>query len=451
MLVNHSIARSLASHLDLNDLHALSRTCRQFRANLIQYSAQLSSHSLRCTLDAQPLLADILALYHAAPDGDFSLDLSIAPDDVRRAILDALPENAPVQLPDPAAAGSYPRLLLSTKIGKCARDLVGECRKCGTIVCRNCAAKAPSDRCLKDRFRRLCSACLEAPLDAHTAPLVQRKKSETECIAFDSSMSLGGPTRSMGSWSDTSTPYSSHSSSHDQLAGTAGEPPSTTKTMPTTIDSVPSFFTASAFTRDPCTCATRGAFLCGPCGQNLRAADTTYKRVWTWRSRYSTHIGGLGTGMGEGDQGQKCGRGAGCLDPTGEGIAWVEIDCSDQVSPQTSRPGSVRGLVMVGGGGDDEQQQQQQEQSLGGDVMASAEHRDRERERSGGYLQQEIEGIGGVVKKKIRKRIRVGATVWEFDDERESGRYLEREASGRCRSWCGWCGRVAEGEKDREK
>ncbi len=69
---------------------------------------------------------------------------------------------------------------------------------------------------------------------------------------------------------------------------------------------------------------------------------------------------------------------------------------------------------------------------------------------SAGYLTQEVEGIGGVVKKKVKRRIKVGATVWEFDDERGSGNYLEREASGRERSWCGWCGRIVKGQRDRE-
>lgn len=68
---------------------------------------------------------------------------------------------------------------------------------------------------------------------------------------------------------------------------------------------------------------------------------------------------------------------------------------------------------------------------------------------SAGYLTQEVEGIGGVVRKKVKKRVRVGATVSEYDDERATGKYLDREASGRQRSWCGWCGRVVKGQQDR--
>ncbi len=123
--------------------------------------------------------------------------------------------------------------------------------------------------------------------------------------------------------------------------------------------------------------------------------------------------------MGEGDQGQKCGRGEECLDAVdGE----VEIDCSERPSSLIS-PGLKAG-------------------------RPDGAHKSEE--LSAGYLTQEVEGIGGVVKKKVKKRIRVGATVWEYDDERGNGKYLEREASGKERSWCGWCGRVVKGQRDRE-
>ena len=65
-----------------------------------------------------------------------------------------------------------------------------------------------------------------------------------------------------------------------------------------------------------------------------------------------------------------------------------------------------------------------------------------------GYIRQEIEGIGGVVKKKFKKRVRVGKTVREYEDEREKAEYMGREIRGENRSWCGWCGRVVLGSKD---
>ncbi len=67
-----------------------------------------------------------------------------------------------------------------------------------------------------------------------------------------------------------------------------------------------------------------------------------------------------------------------------------------------------------------------------------------------GYWRQEVEGLGGIVKKKYRKRERVGGTVKEWEDEREGGEVLEREKRGEERSWCGWCGRVVLGGRDLE-
>lgn len=69
-----------------------------------------------------------------------------------------------------------------------------------------------------------------------------------------------------------------------------------------------------------------------------------------------------------------------------------------------------------------------------------------------GYLWQEIEGLGGIVKKKLRKRERVGGTVKEWEDEREGkDEVLGKEKRGEERSWCGWCGRVVLGGRDLEE
>lgn len=73
-----------------------------------------------------------------------------------------------------------------------------------------------------------------------------------------------------------------------------------------------------------------------------------------------------------------------------------------------------------------------------------------ERREMAGYYSQEVEGIGGVVKKMIKKRFRVGRTVIEHEDERARNVYLDREAKGVERSWCGWCDRVILGKKDLE-
>ena len=68
-----------------------------------------------------------------------------------------------------------------------------------------------------------------------------------------------------------------------------------------------------------------------------------------------------------------------------------------------------------------------------------------------GYLRQEVEGIGGVVKKKVKRRVKVGRAVREFEDEREHAEYLEREGRGEERSWCAWCWRVVRGKRDRDE
>lgn len=301
--------------------------------------------------------------------------------------------------------GLYASLGVSSKISSCARDLVAPCRRCGIVVCRNCVAKSPSNARMKERFRRVCKTCVDAPISAHLQlPGTDHETTESPPASSANSM------RSQRSFSGCSA-----SSSTSVLEGRHSEP----EFDPT--------FTTSAFLRGPCTCESRGVFLCAPCGHNLCAADTTYKRVWTWRSRYSTHIGGgLGTGLGEGNQGQKCGRGEDCLETGGKAVCWVEIDCSEGNALDAHREHDRSGSSRAGTP----------------DSSYSS--------NKPGYLQQEIEGIGGVVKKKVKKRVKVGATVWEYDDERESGKYLEREAQGTTRSWCGWCGRVCLGELDRQ-
>ncbi len=66
-----------------------------------------------------------------------------------------------------------------------------------------------------------------------------------------------------------------------------------------------------------------------------------------------------------------------------------------------------------------------------------------------GYERHEIEGIGGIVKRKLVRMVKVGACVPEWSDERGSGRRpLDREVKGDMRSWCGWCWRVIPGQDD---
>lgn len=65
------------------------------------------------------------------------------------------------------------------------------------------------------------------------------------------------------------------------------------------------------------------------------------------------------------------------------------------------------------------------------------------------FAVQEIDGIGGVVKKKVKKLVPVGAYVVENEDERDGTRpYLDREIKGEVRSWCSWCERVIPSKKE---
>lgn len=105
-----SIVFQLARQLDLNDLHDLSLTCRQFRVNLLQYRDQLIKQTLRCTNESRtmgPRLADRMRQSREAwHDRGGAISLM--------------------------GSGR----IQSGRFGSCARDMVAECRRCGEVVCR---------------------------------------------------------------------------------------------------------------------------------------------------------------------------------------------------------------------------------------------------------------------------------------------------------------------------
>lgn len=160
-----------------------------------------------------------------------------------------------------------------------------------------------------------------------------------------------------------------------------------------------------ALSRPPCSCEDT-VWICSPCGQSLRAADTTYMRGWSWRTRYST-CGGFGTGLGEGVEGVECGRGKSCFDTR---IVEKEVECD---------AGELAAIEA-----------ETEKARLAGHVWAG-----------NSYSTQEMVGIGGQVKIKVKKIVVVGAVVKEHEDERADGNYLYREQQGFCRSWCSWCDR----------
>jgi hypothetical protein len=89
------------------------------------------------------------------------------------------------------------------------------------------------------------------------------------------------------------------------------------------------------------------------------------------------------------------------------------------------------------------------EQNLLDTIERSQTPESPERWRGSCYLTQEIEGIGGVLKVKHKKQVRVGECVKLYEDEKtKSIQYLEREVKGELRSWCSWCERVVRSKKD---
>ncbi|KAK2068325.1 hypothetical protein P8C59_002968 [Phyllachora maydis] len=299
----YPIIRSVAESIDLNTLDSLSRTCRQLHAGLLQYRTTLIQATLHCVNE------------HVLPD----------PDDVLRYR---------------ARAGNWfymediSRTACRAKTGRCARDMVGECRRCGTVVCRNCTIKPPAPIILRDRLRRLC-----------------------------------------------------------------------------------------------------------PCGRTIRSDDVDYKSTWRWRIHYGEDLGSLGIGIGDGDRGVICGRGRACC---ASRDCEQETDCDAEdardagATPATrSSSSSSSSSGGGGGGGAGSLSRAHSMHSSGSGVANGPGARTPSPALGPGYQRQEIEGIGGVVKTKFVRIMKVGACVLDYEDERASGDVLSRECKGQLRSWVG--------------
>jgi hypothetical protein len=277
------------------------------------------------------------------------------------------------------------------KAGSCARDMVAECRRCADIICRNCAIKPPLIAALRERHRRLCVTCVKAPIAALAVPAL-----------------------------DTSLPLNS-----------------------------------DAVQRAICQCDTEGVWLCQPCGHSIRNADHDYKAIWRWRTKY----GGF-TGIGDGDRGVICGREEACLaarereneidcdaeDARGSTLVpWSTGSSSGTPSPGpqhagTTPPGAPAGFPFPSNG------------TIESIIDEIRHQRTPSPQLGPGYERHEIEGIGGIVKRKLVRMVRVGACVPEWEDEKGSNsKILAREVNGAARSWCGWCWRVIPGEKDKRQ
>lgn len=102
---NRSIVMAIASSIDLNTLDNLSRTCRQIHLALLQYRSSLLAHTLHCINEDVPVDPEDTFRYRARAGNWFYME--------------------------DGRTGDY-----NGKSGSCARDMVAECRRCATVVCR---------------------------------------------------------------------------------------------------------------------------------------------------------------------------------------------------------------------------------------------------------------------------------------------------------------------------
>lgn len=197
----HRIALAIVEQIDLNTLDAIARTSFHIHEGLLQYRNSLLASTLRCSKELVPLDPGESLRYRARASNWFYME------DGRN---------------------------YTGKSGNCARDMVGPCRRCGDVICRvghspsgavycmvclsrprqNCTIKPPAPVMLRERHRRLCRACVKAPIGYLTKPPL-----------------------------DDETPLS-----------------------------------ADAVQRSLCKCASEGVWLCQPCGRSIRGMDNDYQR-----------------------------------------------------------------------------------------------------------------------------------------------------------------------------
>jgi hypothetical protein len=101
-------------HIDLNTLDSLARTSQLIHQALVQCKGSLIKSTLHCINSEEPI------------DRDYTLR-----NRARAGVHHFNWEGTPLR-----NSNSY--LPYNGKSGKCALDLVSECRKCGVPVCRVC-------------------------------------------------------------------------------------------------------------------------------------------------------------------------------------------------------------------------------------------------------------------------------------------------------------------------
>lgn len=189
----------------------------------------------------------------------------------------------------------------------------------------------------------------------------------------------------------------------------------------------------------------------------MKAADGGYFKIWRWRAKYGGVLGAMGTGAGDGDRGVVCGREHECCMAR---QYEQEIDAAAEDGREAALSSHLSTLLPLGNGPplQSASSSSSSQESMDGGSISNAHSRTPRSSSSlsshttaPGYERHEVQGIGGVMKKTMTRIVRVGACVPEWDDEQlRPGTLLGREVAGSLRSWCGWCGRVIPGEKDRE-
>lgn len=195
--------------------------------------------------------------------------------------------------------------------------------------------------------------------------------------------------------------------------------------------------------------------------------------IWKWRNQYTDVLGGLGTGIGEGDRGVICGRETECCaarereqetDGDAEDAREAEIFQQQHQHQQAMGPATPSSSSSMSSNASSTNASSSltpwsttsaaaTAAGANGSPNSSTAALDRRTPSPAlkpGYERHEIEGIGGVMKKKLVRMVKVGACVPEWDDERVKGEILGREVQGQRRSWCGWCWRVIPSKRDYE-
>lgn len=141
---------SIAAWIDLNTLDSLSRTCRQIRADVLQYRKMLLVSTLHCSNEHVPVDPQTTMQFRARATSLWYMEDARRPKD--------------------------------TKAGECARDMVSECRRCGTVVCR---VWCPTPFLLPGLTPNLPSPISNANIPPRTAPSNPRRPSS---IASDTAV-----------------------------------------------------------------------------------------------------------------------------------------------------------------------------------------------------------------------------------------------------------------------